>query len=278
MRRLIWIAIGLVLFGCIAANAQIVVFDPAITIRNTTTAVVKELLANLQEQQRRQIRRMSRRLSLFTDLQKYKLPEPPRWRIHIFNDPEAVLFAGDYHAALNYGDASGNAFRGVTVPVIDARALFGEDDPTAVREFAARLATINVADATAISATNDTGHVRYNGRREQVAIDQLDFDALDPSDEQSATAVAEKLSGSALIAARQRQARAELLVGIVEQLLVDSKRSRDTEASLMNMQLTTWRIAAWRRRSTQRRGHSSTPGEAAGNSGPPPAARAGLWE
>ena len=66
---------------------------------------------------------------------------------------------------------------------------------------------------------------------------------LDPSDEQSTTAVAEKLSGSALIAARQRQARAELLVGIVEQLLVDSKRSRDTEASLMNMQLTTWRIA-----------------------------------
>ena len=45
-----------------------------------------------------------------------------------------------------------------------------------------------------------------------------------------------------LIAARQRQSRAELLVGIVEQLLVDSKRSRDTEASLMNMQLTTWRL------------------------------------
>jgi hypothetical protein len=86
--------------------------------------------------------------------------------------------------------------------------------------------------------------VRYNGRREQAAIDQLDGDVLDPSDDQSATAVAEKLSGSALIVARQRQARAELLVGIVEQLLVDSKRSRDTEASLMNMQLTTWRIAA----------------------------------
>jgi hypothetical protein len=223
MRRTIWIATALVLFGCMAAQAQITVFDPAITIRNTTTAIVKELLANLQEQQRRQIRRMSRRLSLFTDLQKYKLPEPPRWRIHNFNDPDAVLFARDYHAALNYGDSSGNAFRGVSVPLIDARALFGEEDPTAVREFAARLATINVADATAISATNDTGHVRYNGRREQAAINQLDGDVLDPSNE--------------------RQARAELLVGIVEQLLVDSKRSRDTEASLMNMQLTTWRIA-----------------------------------
>src|SRR5207247_4641962 len=100
---------------------------------------------------------------------------------------------------------------------------------------------INTAEATALSATHDTGHVRYNGRREQAAIDQLDVDVLNPSEEQSATAVVEKLSGSALIAARQRQARAELLVGIVEQLLVDSKRSRDTEASLMNMQLTTWR-------------------------------------
>src|SRR4249919_3602792 len=162
MRRLPWLAPALVLFGCIAVQAQITVFDPAITIRNTTTAIVKELLGNLQEQQRRQIRRMSRRLSLFTDLQKYKLPEPPRWRIHIFNDPEAVLFDGDYNAALNYGDASGNAFR--SVPVINPRGLFGEEDPTGVREFAARLATINVADATLIAATNDTGHVRFNGR------------------------------------------------------------------------------------------------------------------
>ena len=243
MRRCLWFAIALVLLGCMAVQAQIVVSDPAITVRNTTTAILKELLANLQEQQRRQIRRMSRRLSFYTDLQKYKLPEPPRWRIHIFNDPDLVLFAGDYHAALNYGDASGNAYRGVTVPLVSTRGLFGEEDPTGIREFAARLATINVADATAIASTNDDGHVRYNGRREQEAIDQLDSDVLDPSDEQSTTAVAEKLSGSALIAARQRQARAELLVGIVEQLLVDSKRSRDTEASLMNMQLTTWRIA-----------------------------------
>src|SRR3954469_23624480 len=114
MRRTIWIATALVLFGCMAAQAQITVFDPAITIRNTTTAIVKDLLVNLQEQQRRQIRRMSRGLSLFTDLQKHKLPEAPRWRIHNFNDADAVLFARDCHAALNYGDSSVNAFRGVS--------------------------------------------------------------------------------------------------------------------------------------------------------------------
>lgn len=242
-RRLIFVA-TLVLGGCIAAQAQIVVFDPAVTLRNTITAAVKEYLVNLQDQERRQLRKMSRRLSLFTDLSKYTLPEPPRWRIHIFFDApeEPVLFARDYHAALNYGDPSGNAFVGVTVPLIDTAPLIEEGlDVGALRGFAARLATINVADAAVISATNDTGHVRYNGRQEQVAIDQLDADVLDPSQEQSATAVVEKLSGAALIGVRQRQARAELLVGIVEQLLVDSKRSRDTEASLMNMQLTTWR-------------------------------------
>src|SRR5689334_11912032 len=160
MRRITWLVAALVLVGCMAAQAQIVVFDPAITIRNTITATIKELLATLQEQQRRQIRRMSRRLSFFTDLQRYRLPEPPRWRIHIFNDPEAVLFAGEYHAALNYGDASGNAFRSVSVPLFDARGLFGEEDPAAVRELAPRLATTKVGAATVISGPNNTGNVR----------------------------------------------------------------------------------------------------------------------
>lgn len=241
MRRTFF-AIALVFTGCLAASAQIVVYDPAVTARNGVTAAVEQVLENIQDLQRRLFRKMSRRLSLFTDLSKYQLPEPPRWRIHIFNDPSAVLFAGDYNAALNYGDASGNAYRDVTVPLLGAGGLLDEEmAPDAVRDFAARLATIDVADAVAISATNDTGHVRYNGRREQDAIDVLESDVIDPSQDQSATAVVDKLSGATLIGVRQRQARAQLLVGIVEQLLVDSKRERDTEAATMNMQLTTWR-------------------------------------
>ncbi len=47
----------------------------------------------------------------------------------------------------------------------------------------------------------------------------------------------DKISGAALIAARQRQARTQLLAAIVEQLLIDSKRARDTDAAAMNMQL-----------------------------------------
>ena len=36
----------------------------------------------------------------------------------------------------------------------------------------------------------------------------------------------------------------QLLGGVVEQLLVDTKRARDTEAAAMNMQLVTWRDRA----------------------------------
>ena len=64
---------------------------------------------------------------------------------------------------------------------------------------------------------------------------------IDPSDEQSATAVLDKISGAVLVGARQRQARTQLLTGIVEQLLIDSKRARDAEAAAINMQLVTWR-------------------------------------
>ena len=51
----------------------------------------------------------------------------------------------------------------------------------------------------------------------------------------------DKISGAVLIGARQRQARSQLLAAFVEQLLVDTKRARDTDAAAMNMQLVTWR-------------------------------------
>ena len=105
-----------------------------------------------------------------------------------------------------------------------------------------RLATLNMTDAAAIAATNDTGQLRFNGRKHELpAIDALEAHVVDPSNEQSATAVLDKISGAALIAARQRQARVQLLAGVVEQLLIDTKRARDADVGAMNMQLVNWR-------------------------------------
>ena len=81
----------------------------------------------------------------------------------------------------------------------------------------------------------------FGRKNELPAIDALERDVIDPSSEQSTTAVLDKISGAALIGARQRQARIQLLVGVVEQLLVDSKRARDTDTAALAMQIVTWR-------------------------------------
>jgi hypothetical protein len=180
---------------------------------------------------------MAQRLSLFTDLRKYILEQPPRWRAHGGD----YFFANPYNDALIFGDAAGSAYLSLVQPLETVDRL-AELPPAVRRAFEARLATVNLTDAAVIASTHDTGQVRLNGRRRELqAIDALEADVVDPSDEQSATAVLDKISGASLIGARQRQARIQLLTGVLEQLLVDSKRARDTEAAVIGMQLTTWR-------------------------------------
>ena len=239
-------AVGLGLLTVWPARAQILfplmVHDPAVTLRNSVTAAIQELMVRLQGDQRERIERMARRITAFTTLDTYALAETPEWRIHDFWSDD-VLFAHDYHAALNYGDRRGLAYGRLIEPLV---AFDDEGVPlsaTAWPAFRARLATINASDAVTIAATNDAGLLRYNGRRDQAAIEALQSQVIDPSIDESATAVLEKITGAELIAARQRQARTAFIADIVEQLVIDTKRARDTEATVLNMQLTTWRKA-----------------------------------
>ena len=221
-----------------AARAQLVVTDGAVTFRNAATAVAKEILLQVQDEQHRKLRRMAQRLSLFTDLRKYVLEEPPRWRTHGGD----FLYANPYNDALIFGDAGGSAYASLSHPLVTSINRVGQLPPAARRAIESRLATIELTDAAAIAATHDTGQLRFNGRKKELpAIDALEGHVIDPSNEQSATAVLDKISGASLIGARQRQARIQLLTGVLEQLLVDNKRARDTEAAVLGMQLTTWR-------------------------------------
>ena len=92
-----------------AVPRRSVVYDPAMTLaeqrhrhRSRSTARRRSGSSTAQ------LRRMAQRLSMFTNLRKYALPDPPRWRTHDFEDrPSCSL--GAYHAALNYGDPRGGA-------------------------------------------------------------------------------------------------------------------------------------------------------------------------
>ena len=239
MRTLV-LSIGFLLSIAVPSHAQWLVHDPAVTYRNSVTAALKEMLVRLQTQQHSELRRMAHRLSMFTTLAKFRVADPPRWRIHDLESP-AFRFARDYQAALNYGDRAGHGFLAVSHPVAEASEALARLSGSGRRALWSQLATLDVTDAAVISATHDAGQLRYNGRRELAAIDRLEQDVTDDSLEQSTTAILDKISGAALIGARQRQARIQLLGGVVEQLLVDGKRARDTEAAAMNMQLTVWR-------------------------------------
>jgi hypothetical protein len=242
MRRTAVVSLLLIALGAAALRGQVVIVaDPANIARNAVTAALKEYLVNTQNEQRRQLRRMAQRLSALTSLDKFALPDAPRWRTHDFESPSLQQFTRDYVAGLNYGDQGGSAYRAASQPLLAIPTNVGQLTPLAARVLRAHLANIDVADAVATAATNDTGRLRYNGRRELAAIDALEAHVTDGSSEQSATAVLDKISGAELIAGRQRQARGELLVGVLEQLLIEDKTTRDAEVEAINMQLTTWR-------------------------------------
>lgn len=240
MRRPLLFTLALVLLTNSLASAQWVINDPAITAKNAAIAILKEYLLNTQADQRRQLRKMSRRLSYVTNLDKYLVPDVPRWRTHGLPYPAYSPLTDALLSGIVYGDSSGTGWGAGTDPLERTAALLTTLAPAARRAILARLATIDVADAVGIAALDDTGQLRFNGRRELAAINALEGDVLDPSQDQSTTAVLDKLSGAGVIAARQRQARTQLLAGVLEQLLIDNKRDRDSESETLNMQTRQW--------------------------------------
>jgi hypothetical protein len=237
MRRVLLFAAAVVL-AARPLNAQISVYDPANTARNSISAGLEQFLLETERLQHAKLTDMARRLSAFADLRRFLLLDVPRWRTHGGD----FLYANGFNDALIFGDPLGAAYLAVSHAVVNARPLLGRLTPAAQRIFASRLATLEAADAAEIAGINDTGSLRLNGRKQELpAIDALEAQVIDPDSEQSSTAVLDKISGAILLGARQRQARSQLLAAFVEQLLIDSKRERDVDATAMNMQLVTWR-------------------------------------
>ncbi len=237
MRRVLLFAAAVVM-AARPLNAQISVYDPANTARNSISAGLEQFLLETERLQHAKLTDMARRLSAFADLRRFLLLDVPRWRTHGGD----FLYANGFNDALIFGDPLGAAYLAVSHPVVNARPLLGRLTPAAQRIFASRLATLEAADAAEIAGINDTGSLRLNGRKQELpAIDALEAQVIDSDSEQSSTAVLDKISGAILIGARQRQARSQLLAAFVEQLLIDSKRERDVDATAMNMQLVTWR-------------------------------------
>lgn len=239
--RLVLIATTVLSIGLGSAWAQIAVTDPATTARNAVTALLKGRILDTVTAQYERLRRMARRLSAHTNLEKYAASNPPQWHTRALEHE----FASGYDRALRTGDQTGAEYTRVARTRRPPGDLLAGLSPAAREAVEHLLATLDAADSTLIVSTHQVGMLRSSGGEEAAAINHLEAHALDPSLQQSATAVLDKISAAALIEARQKQARLHLLAGIVEQLLVENKRARDTEAAVLNMQLGRLRDGVW---------------------------------
>ena len=229
----------LVSLACIfsASATAFEVFDPVNFIQHQLQNRWRETIGVVLENQLDKIRQMAQRLSKFTNLVKYAAPDAPLWTTPPIHD---VLAATDgFLTALSRGDTRGVGYEAVARSSVSARtalAGFGEENIAAVNALRSALATLDIAASAIIVGADQTGRIRGNHLNETKTIDALESDVIDRSVEQSTTAVLDKLGAANLIRARQQETRMELLAALTEQLLVESKRDRDTEVSAMNMQ------------------------------------------
>jgi len=230
-------SVATLVVGLGSAWAQIAVTDPATTARNAVVAVLKDQILDVVGTQQERLRSMARRLSATKNLDKYATPSP-EWAA--YNDE--LMYADPYRQALRDGDPAGEGYIHIARTRQVTTESLADLNPAAREVIERALATLDAADSTIISGTNQAGVLRVNARREQVAVDALESDVINPSENQSTTAVLDKISGATLVEARQKEARLQLLTGIVEQLLVDGKRTRDAESALLNMQLNRLRL------------------------------------
>jgi hypothetical protein len=216
-----------------------VVFDPLNTLEHSFLNGWRETIGIVLTQQLDTIRQLAKRLSAFTSLGKYVAPNAPLWSTSGINN--ALPASDAFMDALNRGDQTGRGYAAVArsrVPVGSAFAELGEENVAAEDALRSALATLDIADSVIMAGTDQTGRIRGNRRSEVDTIAALESDVSNGDQEQSTTAVLDKISAASLIRARQQDTRMELLTALTEQLLVDSKRDRDTDVAAMNMQLT----------------------------------------
>src|SRR5205823_9381103 len=110
------------------------------------------------------------------------------------------------------------------------------------RQFESQYATIEISDSVALMGGHQVALMRDYQNRLQQAAEHLQDDVMNPSPNyHQMTAVLDKISAGELLGRRQDMASNQLLSHALEQLLARTKRERDTEATTINMQVTTWR-------------------------------------
>jgi hypothetical protein len=237
MRRVVTIATVTLLLISMAERsprAQFVVIDP------TNYAQALARYAQLLQQYQFWVRQ-ARRLPV--DMATRYLVPTVRWRTHDIDT--AYRHARSILTGLNYGDAAGGLYA-QGVDRLDTLDDLLATVPSALRKrLSTTYGTIELADSVANMGIHQVGVLRLNGRSVLTAIQNMDEDASAASDQfHTQIALLNKINGASVLGLRINEGASQFLMHILEQLLVQNKRSRDAEAQAMDAHLFQWRFGA----------------------------------
>ena len=217
------------------AHAQLAVIDPA----NLAQAIlIAQRAQRHYEELRAQYRTILRMSQGLGNMEGYRIPTISGTR----HNATRWLYGQPWLQGLNSGDATGAAYWATTAPLERPSTMPSRLTSAARRTLERQYATIEIADSVAMMGGHQVGALRgYHGQLQQ-AVQQLEGDVLNGLLRyHEMTAILDKVAAGELLGRRQDMAANQLLSHALEQLLARSKRLRDTEATTMNMQLTTWR-------------------------------------
>jgi hypothetical protein len=224
-------AATLVLVVTTPARAQVVVIDPGnlvqtVLIAERTLREFDTLFAQYQT-----ILRMAQGLG---GLDRYRTP-PIAFTSH---DLARWPYGSPWLQGLNSGDARGTLYMQAARRLERPGSLLTTLPTDARRAIENRYATIELTDSIAEIGGHQVALVRGYSAPLQQAAQALETDVLNTLPRyHEITAILDKVAAGELLARRQDTATNQLLSHALEQLLARSKRTRDTEAATMNMEL-----------------------------------------
>jgi hypothetical protein len=237
MRHLLrFVALAVMVIAILSntVTAQFVVYDPT----NYFQALTR--YAQLLEQYRFWVAQ-ARRLPV--DLaNRYRLV-PVRWST--YDNAESSPYAESILSALNTGDPTGGLYA-VSVDPLETLDDLISSVPVELRPRLRLLyGALQFDDGVAKTAINQVGVTRTNGPFALNTIQNMEDDAVASADEfHTQVALLNKINGATVLALRLNETASELQLHILEQLLVENKRSRDAEAVVMDAHLFQWRYGA----------------------------------
>jgi hypothetical protein len=214
----------------VPVHAQLVVYDPA----NYVEAIAQyEQLLLHYEFLLQQARRVP--VDLATRYHAYSRD----WTSHGL---AGLVYAQPLLAALNEGDVTGAAYRAAVHPLDLPTDVLQRMPATMQRRLRTAYSTIELADGIAQLAVDQSGGTRLDGPLTLQAIRNVEHDAVNPGDDfHSQTALLEKIGSALAISLRLTEQTNQFQLSALEQAVVDNKRKRDAEATLMNATIRQWR-------------------------------------